>query len=163
MPNRHKHFTVQTLKCASNEERSRLSPRRKQLIFERAAYVFCNVWNRQCDPFYAVILPVCGVNWILNHPALLRGRSHVNMKYEQYWYLTSCSGSQTFLASCVALYYNVFSDHYSDLFQTNMSPPSSWGMRCKSATSHDFIMMIMIADKRIFCPKTHCQYSTKQS
>lgn len=107
----------------------------------------------------------CGeVNWILNHPALLRGRSHVNMKYEQYWYLTSCSGSQTFLASCVAVYYNVFSDHYSDLFQTNMSPPSSWGMRCKSATSHDFIMMmIMIADKKIFCPKTHCQYSTKQS
>ena len=100
------------------------------------------------------------VNSILNHPAVLRGRSHVNMKYEQYWYLTSCSGSQTFLAWCIAVYYNVFSDHYSDLFQTNMSPPSSWGMRCKSATSHDFIMMmimmIMNADKKIFCPKTHC-------
>lgn len=133
--------------------------------FLRGLHIYSVMYETDSVTCFMQWFSRCGeVNWILNHPALLRGRSHVNMKYEQYWYLTSCSGSQTFLASCIALYYNVFSDHYSDLFQTNMLPPSSWGMRCKSATSHDFIMMmIMIADKKIFCPKTHCQYSTKQS
>lgn len=62
--------------------------------FLRGLHIYSVMYETDSVTCFMQWFSRCGeVNSILNHPALLRGRSHVNMKYEQYWYLTSCSGS----------------------------------------------------------------------